>query len=243
MSTPHFTPADMHSGTPNSNQGGNGEQVTKHWQHQLQLVAESRQAITLPHHHCKKDGALKTATKGGPQPTTEEQAEEAEPEQRNRASTELEVRRQDWDALDMSGQGVRVLPRALFLDYVFLGKLFLDHNKLTFLHPAIGHLRNLKHLDLSHNELSELPEEIGMLVNLNALLVFDNHLQTLPDEIGNLFRLETLGIEGNPLSEEIREDVMQNSTQSLITRYRENMQRKSKINVSAFHRYTHCNIS
>ena len=168
---------------------------------------------------------------------TEEQPEEGEPEQRNRAGTDVEVRRQDWDALDLSGQGVRILPRVLFLDYVFLGKLFLDHNKLTFLHPAVGHLRNLKHLDVSHNELSELPEEIGMLVNLDTLLMFDNHLQTLPDEIGNLFRLETLGIEGNPLSDEIREEIMQNSTQSLITRYRENMQRKSKFKIFAVHEY------
>ena len=72
----------------------------------------------------------------------------------------------------------------------------------------------------------ELPEEIGMLVNLQELLVFENGLQTLPYTIGNLFRLEMLGVEGNPLEEQIKEHIMLHGTNSLITMIRENDQCK-----------------
>jgi len=144
-----------------------------------------------------------------------------------------ETSRQDWNSLDFSGQGLRALAPALF-KYDFLTKLYLDHNKLQRLDPIISSLRKLTHLDISNNQIMELPQEIGMLVNLKELLVFDNHLRTLPYEIGHLFRLEILGIEGNPLDEDYKEIIVQNTqngTKSLVTQLREHAGRK---HLSAF---------
>src|SRR3954453_5544826 len=105
-------------------------------------------------------------------------------------------------SLDFGGQGLRALSSALF-DYTFLDKLYMNFNKLAQLPPDIGRLKNMSHLDLSGNQLSELPPEIGMLTNLKTLLLFDNNLRPLPYEMGSLYQLEMLGIEGNPLDEEL----------------------------------------
>ena len=225
--TPHFTPNNLHNGTSNNNQVGMNENLipNQHWQRQLQLAAESRQAQTAPHHHCKKDGVISRLQKPMDQVPSEEIPEE-EAEERNRATTISENSRQDWNALDFSGQQMRALSPMLF-QYDFLSKLFLDHNKLTRLDPVIGQLRNLTHLDISSNQIMELPEEIGMLVNLNELLVFENILQTLPVQIGHLFKLEMLGIDGNPIEEEIRDVVMHHGTKALVTQFREDYSRKN----------------
>ena len=147
--------------------------------------------------------------------------------ERNRTTSKGEVRRQDWDAMDLSGQGLRALSPSLFMHYMFLGKLFIDNNKLTRLHPAVGHLRHLTHLDASNNQLMEIPAEIGMLVNLKSMLLFDNNIRLLPFEIGYLYKLETLGIEGNPLDEGLKEEIVQNGTKALVTHLRENMAGKT----------------
>ena len=218
--TPHFTSSALHNGNTASSQPGIDETVPEHWQHQLQLVTESRQAATTPHHHCRKDGVSKVS-KGVESSSAAESPGEGE-EERNRVTTIGEIRRQDWDAMDLSGQGLRALSPSLFSDYIFLGKLYIDHNKLTHLHPAIGQLRNLSHLDASSNELMEIPEEIGMLVNLKMLLLFDNNLSVLPFGLGHLYKLETLGIDGNPLDEALKEEMIQNGTKALVTQLREN---------------------
>lgn len=155
--------------------------------------------------------------------TSEDPPAEDEKNERNRTTTKAEVRRQDWDAMDLSGQGLRALSPSLFLHYMFLGKLFIDNNKLTRLHSAIGHIRHLTHLDASNNQLTEIPAEIGMLVNLKSLLLFDNNIRLLPFEIGYLYKLETLGIEGNPLEEGLKDEIVQNGTKALVTHLRENM--------------------
>ena len=143
-------------------------------------------------------------------------------EERNRATTTGEIRRQDWDAMDLSGQGLRALSPSLFCHYMFLGKLFIDNNRLTSLHPSLGRLRSLTHLDASNNQLMEVPEEIGMLVNLTSLLLFHNKITSLPNEIGYLFKLEMLGIEGNPLDEGLMEEITQRGSRALVTQLRQN---------------------
>lgn len=164
--------------------------------------------------------------------SSEDPPVEDESVERNRTTTKGEVRRQDWDAMDLSGQGLRALSPSLFLDYMFLGKLFIDNNKLTRLHPAVGHLRHLAHLDASNNQLVEIPAEIGMLVNMKSLLLFDNNIRSLPFEIGYLYNLETLGIEGNPLEERLKEEIVQNGTKALVTHLREDMTGKTLLSVS-----------
>ncbi len=221
--TPHYSASTLHNGSSSANQSVINEPISEHWQQQLQLVAESRQAAATPHHHSRKDGASKV-NKGIEQTSVEEPPGEGE-EEHNRVLTKGESRRQDWDAMDLSGQGLRALSPSLFSDYMFLGKLYLDNNRLRHLHPAIGHLRSLTHLDASSNELTVIPEEIGMLVNLKFLLLFDNRIISLPFEIGYLYKLEVLGIEGNPLDEGMKEEIVQNGTKALVTHLREHTAR------------------
>lgn len=159
-------------------------------------------------------------------PATEEE-QGRDKEERNRATGLQTARRQDWDALDLSGQGTRALSPALFRDYgSFLKQLYVDHNQLKTLDPRIGQLRSLEVLDLSSNALTWLPEEIGMLVNLKSLLLYDNQLQDLPREIGHLFALEVLGIEGNAMLEHQIDDLAEHGTKALITRFRESINGK-----------------
>ena len=136
---------------------------------------------------------------------------------------------QSWDALDMSGLGLRCLSPGLF-DYKFLTKLYLNNNKLVTLPASVGKLRTLMELDLSLNHLSFLPEEIGMLVNLKSLLLFDNHLSYLPSELGSLHQLEMLGVDGNPLNDlddTLRTLIMDEGTRGLVSKLRENAIRRS----------------
>ncbi|KAL8842418.1 MAG: hypothetical protein Q9170_000546 [Blastenia crenularia] len=221
--TPQFTPSHLHSGTPNNSQIAFGEAISEHWQQQLQLAAEARTASTTPHHHCRKEGVSRVS-KGPTEVSPEHSPRIGGDEERNRATANVEIRRQDWDAMDLSGQGLRALAPSLFRDYMFLGKLFIDNNRLTRLHPSLGQLRSLTHLDASNNQLREVPEEIGMLVNLKALLLFDNNINSLPNEIGYLHRLEMLGIEGNPLDEELKEEIIRRGSKALVTHLRENME-------------------
>lgn len=79
-------------------------------------------------------------------------------------------------------------------------------------------------MDASNNQLREIPEEIGMLVNLKSLLLFHNRIQSLPSEIGYLHKLEMLGVEGNPLEEDLKEEIIRSGSKALVTHLRENME-------------------
>ncbi|KAL9605824.1 MAG: hypothetical protein Q9179_001010 [Wetmoreana sp. 5 TL-2023] len=219
--TPHFTPSQLHSGTPSNNQTDTGEHISEHWQQQLQLATEARAVSSTPHHHCRKEGVSRV-NKGPAETSPEHSPRAGNDEERNRATTNGEIRRQDWDAMDLSGQGLRALSPSLFCDYMFLAKLFIDHNRLTRLDPSLGQLRGLTHLDVSNNQLVEIPGEIGMLVNLKSLLLFDNNIHSLPSEIGYLYKLEMLGVEGNPLDEDLKEEIIQRGSKALVTHLREN---------------------
>lgn len=153
-------------------------------------------------------------------------AKEPEKEERNRAvsnNNEDSASKQIWTTLDLGGQNLKVISAPLFA-YTFLTKLYANCNKLTQIHHAIGQLRNLTHIDLSLNDIQKLPPEIGMLVNLRQLLLFDNQLVDLPYEMGSLYQLEMLGIEGNPLQEDLKQMIMEQGTMELIKYFRENAQ-------------------
>ncbi|KAL8897223.1 MAG: hypothetical protein Q9207_007319 [Kuettlingeria erythrocarpa] len=221
--TPNFTPSNLHSGTPNNHHIGLGENFSENWHQQLQLATEARAASSTPHRHCRKEGVSRV-TKGPVEASPEHSPRAGNDEARNRPTKNEEIRRQDWDAIDLSGQGLRALSPALFSDYKFLGKLYIDNNRLTRLDPSLGRLRGLTHLDASNNQLSEIPEEIGMLVNLKSLLLFHNRIQSLPSEIGYLHKLEMLGVEGNPLEDDLKEEIIRSGSKALVTHLRENME-------------------
>ncbi|KAI1991986.1 Glucose-repressible alcohol dehydrogenase transcriptional effector [Ophidiomyces ophidiicola] len=214
----HFAPAHLQNGTTANVEDEIEEPMNEHWQLQLQLAAESRQASS-PHYYAR---AVAQQTKGLQLSSNQADQNDNGIEERNRATATKDHRRQDWMALDFGGQGLRSLSGGLF-QYIFLDKLYLNHNKLKTLPPNLGRLKNLTHLDISSNELTEIPEEIGMLINLKKLLLFDNHLQTLPFELGYLYQLDTLGIEGNPLADILKSRIMQEGTKSLIKYLKEEM--------------------
>ena len=222
--TPHFAPNNLHNG--NSSNSHISHEQHPNYQQQVQLVLESRNAFASPHHHCKKDGQVSSKPRTAePLATEEENGEDGE--ERNRATSHRLARRQDWDALDCSGQGMRSLSAALFNSYAsFLKQLYLDHNQLKTLDPRIGRLRQLEGRDVSSNALTWLPDAIGMLVNLKALRLYDNQLQELPREIGYLFRLEILGIEGNPMLEHQIDDLAEHGTKAVIVQCRESINSK-----------------
>ncbi|EGE00312.1 glucose-repressible alcohol dehydrogenase transcriptional effector [Trichophyton tonsurans CBS 112818] len=207
----HFTPSHLQNGSSANLEDDVDEPMNEHWQQQLQLAAESRQANS-PHYYAR---SVAQQTKGIQLSSHQNDSNENGTEDRNRAVAVKETRRQDWMAIDFGGQGLRALSDGLF-HYAFLDKLYLNHNKLKTLPRKIGQLKNLTHLDVSSNELTEIPEEIGMLTNLKRLLLFDNNLQTLPFEMGYLCELETLGVEGNPLNDVLKSRIMQEGTKALI---------------------------
>jgi CCR4-NOT transcription complex subunit 6 len=223
-STPHFTPSNMQNGTPANVEDEIDEPISEYWQEQLQLAAESRQANS-PHYYAR---TIAQQSKGIQIVPSHSEIQDNGGEDPSQSPTAKENRKPGWMAIDFGGQGLRALSTALF-NYKFLDKLFLSHNKLKTLPPAIGQLRNLTFMDLSGNELTELPEEIGMLTNLRRFLLFDNNVQTLPYEMGYLYSLEILGIEGNPLDEVLKSHVMKQGTKALIKYLKEEMPGKTRV--------------
>ena len=76
-----------------------------------------------------------------------------------------------------------------------------------------------------------------MLVNLRCFLIFDNQITALPTEIGHLFRLEVLGIEGNPLAQDVKSHIVEHGTQSFIEFVREKL---LGVSPHLFERYVKC---
>src|SRR3569833_2830661 len=206
-----------------------GPPLNDHWALQLALQkeAEAANVAMVEQGQVNYYARLKAAENkgiGGPSPTTNNAASGAGDDEtedmRRPTAIEKPNERQDWHNLDLSGQGLRALSPALFR-YNFLVEMYIGSNRLTSLPPAIGELRQLRHLEASYNQISELPPELGMCTFLKRLLLFNNQLRTLPCELGSLHLLEVLGIEGNPLEPELKNEIMERGTKSLITFLRE----------------------
>jgi CCR4-NOT transcription complex subunit 6 len=214
---PHFTPGHLQNGTPNSVHSGLSKPHTEHWQEQLRLAQAARE-MTQAHSHARIHPSVSKSVVAG---TSNGMQKDSDKEERNRPAAQQDGKEQHiWTILDFGGQNLKVITPALFA-YDFLTKLYLNSNKLNFLHMDIGKLRNLTHLDISLNNLHYLPPEIGMLTNLKQLLLFDNHIETLPYELGSLYQLEMLGVEGNPITGEAKEIMMEQGTTELIKHFRE----------------------
>lgn len=224
-STP-FNPNAMQNGH-SANRAGQAPQ-NEMWQEQLRLQKEAERAHAAmidqqqPHYYARLKASENRGI-GGPPPATgraQADGEDDALERRQPQAPESDQHRQDWHNLDMSGQGLRNLSPELFR-YKFLQELFIASNKITRLPKEIGELRQLRHLDASFNQISELPPELGMCTFLKQLLLFNNNIQELPFELGSLHLLDMLGIEGNPLEPNIKQEVMEKGTRSLINALRE----------------------
>lgn len=224
-----FAPANLqngHVGAARSATTGQSQQYNEHWNLQLQLYKDSQQAHSAmieqhsPHYYAKLKAAENKQPAAGI--ASEEQSE------KNRVRpwrVDKWAGKQVWHNMDLSGQGLRNLSVPVFR-YTFLNELYIASNKLTHLPAAIGQLRQLTYLDVSFNSLTELPPELCMCTMLKTLLLFDNAVRTLPFELGSLHLLEMLGIEGNPLDPELKQEIVERGTKSLITLLREQAPRK-----------------
>jgi len=205
--TPHFTPSHMQSSTP---VGAPQRSDSEFWQQQLRVVQVLRD-VSQNHFYAR-------VINSGSKQTLPTSLHPGFKEDDQTGTTNSDG--QPWRSLDMSGGGLRTLSSKLF-EYAFLDKLYLSHNKLNWLSPQISQLRFLTFLDLSQNQLESIPPQIGLLVNLKAMYLFDNNISSLPSEMGYLYQLEFLGIEGNPLSDDIRGIMAETGTKELITWLRE----------------------
>lgn len=212
------------NGHSNTTRGGQAQQITEEWAHQLRLHKEAQDAhrsMTDNHsgHHFAR---LKAPENKGIMPsmpsTNTVGATDADSvtEIRRPHMVEKADQRQEWFYMDMSGQGIRNLTRSLFDDYGFLKELYLASNKISRIPAEFGKLRNLVLLELSHNNIQTVPQELGMCTSLKHLLLFDNQIQELPYEMGSLCNLEVLGIEGNPLTTTLRAKIQADGTKELI---------------------------
>lgn len=133
---------------------------------------------------------------------------------------EREKTGQAWSTIDMGGMHLRNLSAELF-KYSFLTTLYVPHNNLTSLPSGIASLTHLVLLDVSGNKLTSVPPELGMLTNLRELLLFDNQITNLPSELGTLYQLDLLGIDGNPLPDNLRTLLDKEGTSGLISYLRD----------------------
>ncbi|EFX00204.1 transcriptional effector [Grosmannia clavigera kw1407] len=203
--------------------------MNEHWAEQLRMhkEAETANIAMVEQNQANYYARLKASENkgiGGPSPILNNSSlnvdGDAEDVRRTWTIEKKSNRRQDWHNLDLSGQGLRALSPQLF-HYDFLQELYIASNKLTVLPAAIGSLRQLRLLEASNNQISELPVELGMCTFLKQLLLFNNNIRTLPYELGSLHMLEMLGIEGNPLDPELKKEIIEKGTKSLIVYLRE----------------------
>jgi CCR4-NOT transcription complex subunit 6 len=214
----HYGQAHLQNGTPGVF-GSLPKQPNEHWAAQMQLAQQQREWTTA-HPHAKSAQGL---SKNLVATSSSVMSSDSDREERQRPGTDDSTEKpkdQTWTELDMGGQTLRLMSPNLFT-YDFLTRLYFNNNRLRELPPEIARLRSLRCLDLSLNELRSLPSQIGMLVNLRELLLFDNRLETLPVEVGQLFQCEMLGLEGNPLNEELKAVIVEHGTTELIKYLRE----------------------
>ncbi|WFD32396.1 poly(A)-specific ribonuclease [Malassezia sp. CBS 17886] len=230
-------------GTTNTAAGPPGASLE--WQQQILCAEISRQSFS-PHHHARaaalaarsSGGVGQDAKKGIQLPagaaanglsfplqsaenkTAEDAAPGASPTKHSSLRTSKTATEGDentsWSIIDMGGLNMPKIGPDVFR-YTFLTSLFINHNNLTSIPAAVVQLRNLSTLDASGNKLVMIPSELGMLTGLKGLFLFDNRLTVLPPELGTLYQLDMLGIEGNPLQENLLSIIRHGGTQKLIT--------------------------
>lgn len=211
-----------HSGTSRTTQAAPPNEM---WAEQLRLHKETERAHVAmteqqqPHYYARLKSSENKGLSVAPSTATKAQTDD-ENDLRRPQRTKEELNRQDWHNMDLSGQGLRNLSLELFR-YRFLSQLYIASNKLVRVPKQIGELRQLTHLDLSCNQISSLPPELGMCTYLKKLLLFNNNIVELPVELGSLHQLEVLGIEGNPLQSEMKEEIIHKGTKSFINYLRE----------------------
>ncbi|XP_026170128.1 volume-regulated anion channel subunit LRRC8D [Mastacembelus armatus] len=81
-----------------------------------------------------------------------------------------------------------------------LESLYLSHNKLESLPPALFTLPKLRHLDVGHNSITVLPSDVGLLNNLQHLAINSNKVEMLPKQLFRCNKLKGLCLGHNALT-------------------------------------------
>lgn len=223
--------ANISNGHSAANRAPQAAPPNEMWAEQLKLYKDTERAHSAmtdqqqPHYYARLKSSENKGLNVAPSATIKTQAD-GENDMRRPQRTEEELSRQDWHNMDLSGQGLRNLSTELFR-YKFLSQLYIASNRLARVPKQIGELRHLTHLDLSCNQIVDLPPELGMCTYLKKLLLFNNNIVELPLELGSLHQLEMLGIEGNPLQAEMKEEIVNKGTKSFINYLREHAPGKS----------------
>ncbi|KAF2169644.1 hypothetical protein M409DRAFT_64705 [Zasmidium cellare ATCC 36951] len=222
--TPHFTPAHLQNGTPETT-NSLGKPPNEHYAEQLREYQKLRMAEHKPHFYARTTSSVSRQVANSQSSNNQQNSGDENGDRRRIADPEEDMG--TWNAMDLCGQGLRGMAPALFRHYPKLRKIYLNWNKLPTIPPQIGQMRYLTVLDLSMNQLDYLPPEIGMLTNLKRLLLFDNRLEDLPFEMGSLFQLEMLGLEGNPMRQDYKDRLVEHGPQELIRYLREQAPRST----------------
>lgn len=145
----------------------------------------------------------------------------------------------DVYSVNLSG----ILPSAYlpndFFEYTQITQLDLSNNRLYYLSPKFGNLKNLKalnlrnnqitklndgftvmkkmvFLNLSNNPLAEFPHEILVMKNLQVLWLENCYLSRLPLELMDFPKLEYLFLKGNFFSIEHQKEIKKKFPKSKI---------------------------
>ena len=119
-----------------------------------------------------------------------------------------EIRAQGLDRIDLSIQGLREIPSALYETVAAQSKLsYLVHVDMSrnmldkFPDKNFCYwMTEVKRWKISQNRLRALPEEMGYMFKMEILEADSNKLESIPSEIGKMTALQRLDISNNHLT-------------------------------------------
>ena len=110
------------------------------------------------------------------------------------------------DTLILANNQLKNLPKVVNLNK--LNVLDISGNKLKKLPSRASSLKKLHYLNAAYNEFVNFSPSICRLIELEYLDLSGNKLTDIPLEIKNLKKLKELHLEGNNLSNELRDQLL-----------------------------------
>ena len=116
---------------------------------------------------------------------------------------------EQWEELDLSGMGLRDLPKEIDrltgLKTLVLGKWDKENfkysgNSFTEIPRVVFELTQLEELSLSDNQITSIPDSIAQLINLTRLELGYNKVTSIPNSIAQLTNLTELDFGRNKIT-------------------------------------------